>query len=456
MSQILYIAQFFSLDREPGGQGQRHYKHAVALAENGHAVTVITGGGTTMSQPSPAELARAEQARAEKEGLISAGLPESLRIIRLPARAMRKRSVLNRALAYFDFSGKALWTGLKLAFCEKQHYGFVLGSSPPLLVALVAYLLSLVFRAKFYMEVRDLWSQTMSANGFITNRWAIELNRAIESWLYRQSAQIIILSPAFGPEIEAQTPGSHAKTEYIPNGADMEFYQYPQLWNGSYLRDTAEHSACFHVNYAGVYSDYTHLETLLEAASLVQTEMPDIHFNLVGGGYQFEKLNAYAQELGLHNVTFWDALPKTRISKFLMEGDLSIINYRNLKIFGQVLPNKLYDYLAAGRPILAAAPEGEVCRVIEASGAGKTVPPENAQAIAEAIAWFYRNPETGLKMGLQGQQYVLRHFNRKHLIERLLNLFPKVIPMPIPDRQAERVAGSSGIASSGRKNHPTP
>jgi len=449
MSKILYIAQFFSLDLEPGGQGQRHFKHAVALAENGHEVTVITGGGTTMSQPTQAQL----------EGLIPTGLPESLSIIRLPAGAMKKRSVLNRALAYFDFSGKALWTGLKLAYQEKQHFGFVLGSSPPLLVALVAYLLSLVFRAKFYMEVRDLWSQTMSANGFITNRWAIDLNRAVESWLYRQSAQIITLSPAFGPEIETQTPGCDSKTEYIPNGADLEFYQYPQLWNGSYLRTTAEDSARFHINYAGVYSDYTHLETLLEAAALIQNQAENAHFNLVGGGYQLEKLKAYAEQLGLRNITFWDALPKTRISKFLMEGDLSIINYRNLKIFGQVLPNKLYDYMAAGRPVVAAVPEGEVSRIIEASGCGKTLAPENAQALADSILWFYRNQEEGVKMGMQGQQYVLRHFNRKALIDKLLNLFPKVIAMPLPAQgQSQFVGGHAGISSriSGRKNTPTP
>jgi colanic acid biosynthesis glycosyl transferase WcaI len=446
MSNILYIAQFFSLDMEPGGQGQRHFKHAVALAENGHQVTVITGGGTTMSQTN----------RAMVEGLTPSDLPDSLHIIRLSAAPMKKRSVLTRALAYFDFSGKALWTGLWLAVKEKQSFSFVLGSSPPLLVAFVAYLLSLVFRASFYMEVRDLWSQTMSANGFITNRWVISLNRAIESWLYRQSAHIITLSPAFGPEIEAQTPGVQRNIEYIPNGADMEFYQLPQLWTGSYLRSTPEDRAKYQVNYAGVYSDYTHLETLLDAAKLLQAQAPDIHINLVGGGYQYEQLNAYAQQLNLKNVIFWDALPKTRISKFLMEGDLSIINYRNLKIFGQVLPNKLYDYLAAGRPILAAAPAGEVCRIVQESGAGKTVTPENAPALAEAIVWFYENQEAALKMGLQGQQYVRRHFNRKQMIERIVGLFPKVLSMPVSTLLTEQRMIGTNASILGSKRQPLP
>ncbi len=437
MSQILYLAQFFSLDMEPGGQGQRHYKHALALANFGHQVTVITGGGTTMCPDNTDNRVKLENIDSLTGGTRSNELPPNLRVIRLSVSAMKKRSVLNRALAYFDFSGKALWTGLKLAFQEKQQFSFVLGSSPPLLVALVAYLLALVFKASFYLEVRDLWSQTMNANGFITNPWAIALNRAIESWLYRHSERIITLSPAFNDEIEAQTPGVRHKIVYIPNGADMEFYQHPQLWHGSYLRTTNTNRSRFQINYAGVFSDYTHLETLLEAAQIVQAQHPKIHFNLVGGGYQAEQLKTYAQQLQLENVTFWDALPKSRISKFLMEGDLSIINYRNLSIFGQVLPNKLYDYLAAGRPILAAAPPGEVCRVIEESNAGKTVPPEDAAALAEAMIWFYQNQVTGTQMGLKGQQYVLRHFNRKHLMDQIVDLFPKVIPLPLPEQDEQ-------------------
>ena len=297
----------------------------------------------------------------------------------------------------------------------------------------------------------------MSANGFITNPWAIALNRAIESWLYRHSDQIITLSPAFNDEIEAQTPGVRHKIAYIPNGADMEFYQHPKLWSGSYLRTTEASRAIFQINYAGVFSDYTHLETVLEAAQIVQAQCPDIHINLVGGGYQAEPLSAYAQQLNLQNVTFWDALPKSRISKFLMEGDLSIINYRNLSIFGQVLPNKLYDYLAAGRPILAAAPPGEVCRIIEESNSGKTVAPENASALAEAMIWFYQNQATGTKMGLAGQQYVLRHFNRKYLMEQIVDLFPKVISMPTGDatQYNPNTLGTSAYMA-GSKRQPLP
>lgn len=421
MASILYIAQFFSTEAEPGGQGQRHFKHANALVEDGHTVTVITSGCTTM------------QLNMQQDGLedhpANVWVHPNLNIIKLPTAPMNKRSVFSRAQRYFSFSLKAFMAGLQLMFIERRKFHFVLGSSPPLLIALVAYLLSIVARAEFYMEVRDLWSQTMAANGFINNPWAIRVNRWLESFLYRASHKIIVVSQSFTDEIEAQVPGTRAKIEYIPNGADMEFYQYPRLWRGSYLRATEADRKLYHVNYAGVFSDYTRLESLLEAAAIVQEKAPDIQFNLAGGGYQFDRLRALATDLGLRNVRFWDALPKNRISKFIMEGDLSIINYRKLGIFGQVLPNKLFDYLAAGRPILAAVPQGEVSNALDESEGGIWVEPENIEAIAGKILWFYENQEAGLKMGLNGLNYVQRKFNRNLLVEDFLELFPRVIPL---------------------------
>ncbi|HEY9687316.1 MAG TPA: glycosyltransferase family 4 protein [Coleofasciculaceae cyanobacterium] len=428
MASILYIAQFFSTESEPGGQGQRHFKHASALAEDGHAVTVITSGCTTM------QLSMHEGEAGEHPANI--WLHPNLSIIKLPVAPLDKRSVISRAQRYLAFSTKALFMGLKLLFIDRRKFHFVLGSSPPLLIALVAWMISVLARADFYLEVRDLWSQTMAANGFINNPLAIRANRWLESFLYKVSKKIIVVSPSFEGEIEAQVPGSQAKTEYIPNGADMEFYQYPRLWRGSFLRNTEEERQLFQVNYAGVFSDYTKLETLLKAAAMLQEQTPEIRFNLVGGGYQFEKLRGLAEELKLRNVRFWGALPKNRVSKFIMEGDLSIINYRKLGIFGQVLPNKLFDYLAAGRPILAGVPEGEVSRVLEESGAGLCVEPENVQAMAEKILWFYHNQSEGQKMGVRGQHYVSRKFHRNQLVENFLELFPRVIQLN-PNRHRE-------------------
>lgn len=442
MANILYIAQFFSTEAEPGGQGQRHFRHANALVEDGHHVTVITGGSTTMNMKPGVE---------EGENGTKAWIHPNLRILKVPCSPLARRSVVNRAVNYFAFSLKAFWAGMQL-IARGQSFQYVLGSSPPLLIGLVAYLLSLASRAEFLLEIRDLWSQTMAANGFIKNRLAIDLNRMLESFLYRQAGQLIVVSQPFADEIEAQVPGSRKKIHFIPNGADMEFYQYPRLWKGSFLSLSPQETPCYNVVYAGVFSDYTHLETVLDAADRLKAEYPDIRFNLVGGGYQFDRLRTMAQVRMLDNVVFWDALPKNRISKFLMEADLSLINYRALDVFGQVLPNKLFDYLAAGRPILAAVPKGEVSRVLDESSAGVSVAPENVEALVEKIRWFYHNQETGLRMGMQGQQYVRRHFNRAVLVERLLDMFPRVIPLE-PARRRE--AASSKVVPINRVKLPS-
>ena len=444
MANILYIAQFFSTEAEPGGQGQRHYKHAHALVEDGHNVTVITSGATTMN------IRQVE----DGEEAASRWQHPNLKILKVAVKPMAKRSVLNRAINYFAFSAKAFMMGLEMIL-KGQTFQYILGSSPPLLIGLVAWMLSVIARSDFYLEVRDLWSQTMAANGFIKSERAISLNRALESFLYSRAHKLIVVSKPFEDEIEAQVPGSLQKMELIPNGADLEFFQYPRLWKGSYLKTgPVPEQADFNVVYAGVFSDYTHLETVLEAACQLKGESK-IKFNLVGGGYQFTRLKAIAEEKQLDNVTFWDALPKNRITKFLMEGDLSLINYRKLEIFGQVLPNKLFDYLAAGRPILAAVPEGEVSRILTESGAGACVEAEDAEALAQKILWFYNNQQDALKMGQNGQNYVRRHFNRALLVEKFLELFPRVIPLD-PSRRREAASHTQDkIVSINRAKMPS-
>ncbi len=427
MSEILYISQFFSTEEEPGGQGQRHFKHAKALAEDGHQVTVLTTGGTTMSASTTAPPVTPD-AKTKRSSLDrkSSWVHPNLRIIKIPTPPMNRRCVVSRALRYFHFSIAALLQGVSLVLKHRQSYQFVLGSSPPLLIGLVAYVIAVLARAEFHLEVRDLWSQTMAANGFISSPWLLTLNRAIESFLYRQSKKIIVLSKAFEAEIETQVPGSAEKTVFIPNGADMEFYEYPKLWRGSYFKHELVNDT-FNVIYAGVFSDYTKLETVLDVAEILKATHPQIRFNLAGGGYQLQSIRESVALRGLTNVKIWNALPKNRVTKFIMEGDLSLINYRALDIFAQVLPNKLFEYLAAGRPILACAPEGEVTKILAESNSGRSVAAEDVLAMAREVVWFYENRETGTQMGLQGQQYVRRHFNRVKLTERFLDLYPRVI-----------------------------
>lgn len=435
MANILYLAQFFTTEAEPGGQGQRHFCHAKALAESGHQVTVITSGGSTMQIRMPHDAQESQDSKPAIPNSVPMLHHPNLNIIRVAIAPFNQRCVIHRALRYFSFSAKALCAGLKLKLQGKRDFDFVLGSSPPLLVAFVAYVLSVLNHADFYMEVRDLWSQTMRANGFINNQLAIRLNQWMESWLYRQSAKIITVSPAFAAEIEMQTPGVLHKIQYLPNGADLEFYQAPRLWSGSYLRTTPEDDALFHVNYAGVFSDYTKLETLLDVAEQLQERSPNIRINLAGGGYQLDTLQQQIESRQLQNVKLWPALPKNRISKFIMEGDLSIINYRNLEIFGQVLPNKLFDYLAAGKPILAAVPQGEVSRILAESGAGISIEAEQVELLVEKILWFQRFRSQGEQMGRRGQDYVRKHFNRRDLTMEFLKLFPRLLqlhPTAIP------------------------
>jgi glycosyltransferase involved in cell wall biosynthesis len=435
MANILYIAQFFSLDNEPGGQGQRHYRHAQALANDGHTVTVLTGDVNSMD------------AKRSSGAAIEQHLKPGLRVIRLATGPMNRKGWLSGIKRHLEFGVRALWTGVRLKLEERRPFAYVLGSSPPLPVGIAACILSVLNRADFYLDVLDLQSQTIRTRGPIQNSLLIGLSRMVESWLHRRARKIIAVSPGFIEQIEMQTPFVHHKIELIPNGADIELYQYPQLCRESFMRATPEDQALFQVNYAGSFNDAANLETILAVAAVMQDIKPNIRFNLAGGGDQFEKLKAMIENYELWNVKFWEPIPRNKISKFIMEGDLSIIHYRALPSLKHGLPNKLFDYMAAGRPIMAAVPEGEISRMLKKAKCGITVQPDEIKAMVDVICWFHDHPDQGLKMGVQGYNYVCRHFDNKLLTEQLLKLFPRVISMHTPKQHEEASTTDIRIAN---------
>ncbi len=442
MAHILYIAQFYSSAEQPGGQGFRHFKHTQALAENGHQVTLITSGNTTMSNN-------------HREQDVVPSHPD-VTIVHLKSKPLNKRNVISRAINYFQFGFNALAAGIQLTLTEKPRYEIVLGSSPSIVIGVIAFILAFLNQAKFYLEVRDLWSQVMAANGFIRNKMVIALNAWVETFLYHHADTIIVLSQAFEEEIRKQAPGTKADFFFIPNGADFEIAAPAQ----SRVTSAPVKSKPFEVVFAGVFSDYTKLETLIETAKILQAK-EEIVFHLVGGGYEYEKIKALAEEAGLENVNFWPAISKSEVSHFLARCDLSVISYRDLEIYKTVLPNKLFEYMTIARPIVASVCPGEITKVIESSECGIVVPPESPEQLAQSIVWLYEHPAERHKMGKNAVRYVRKHFDRSRLVQQYVDIFPMTEEQSMPMQMAiwndemETIKLSPVVVASGSENRQT-
>ena len=297
----------------------------------------------------------------------------------------------------------------------------IIGSSVHPFTAWAAALLARRYRVPFVFEVRDLWPSTLidmrkiAASG-ITARLLFRL----ESWLARRAALIVVLMP--GAVEYYQALGVDAdRIIVLPNGAEVPV----DCPSSPIERD------CFTLMYCGAMGAANSLETLIDALALVERHWQGagkFQCRLIGDGPMKSIMEARASELGLKSVSFESAVPKEAVSELLLEADAFVITLKDmpqLYRFG-ISMNKIFDYMAAGRPIVmaAAVPNNPV----DLSEGGAIVSPESPVELSEAILQLAQTPKVERDIiGLKGWHYVLEYYNYSHLAKNLALALDDVI-----------------------------
>jgi len=290
----------------------------------------------------------------------------------------------------------------------------VIGSSVHLLAVLAAYGVATHYKAKFIMEVRDLWPQTIIDMGELSARHPItQLLRALERFLYRRAERIITLLPRAQEYIIA-CGVLQEKIVWIPNGVDLSRFDFARAAVPECHKD-------FRLMYMGAHGQANALDVLLQAAKIVQDlGYDEIRFILVGDGPEKHKLMALAKALQLRNVQFHDPVPKSEVPKILGEADVLLFNLEKTKVFKYgISSNKLFDYMISGKPVISSveAPDNP----IQKAHCGLTVPPRDPEALAEAVIKLYRMPkEEREAMGRRGREFVEEHHAIPVLVEKLI------------------------------------
>lgn len=387
---ILLIHQAFAALDEPGGT--RHHELARFLVSKGHRVTVIASPVSYLT------------------GTASAGKTENepgITILRPRVYAALHKSFFHRLLAFFSFAWASLWAGWGVRAVD-----VVWGTSPPIFQGWTAWLLARAKGARFLFEVRDLWPDFAVAVGVLKNPLLIALSRWLERFLYTHADRVMVNSPGYVQHVLAR---GARQVELIPNGADPEMFA--PFDTGSAFRAAHHLQNKFVVLYAGAHGLSNDLEVVLEAARLL-AHRREIHFVLLGDGKEKPNLQARAREWGLKNLTFLPPVPKSEMRAALAAADACLAILKPLEEYKTTYPNKVFDYMAAGRPVLLVI-DGVIRAVVEAAGCGLFSPPGDPQALAGAVLELASNRDAALKMGLAGRAYLEQHFSRRVLAERL-------------------------------------
>lgn len=394
---ILLIHQAFVALDEPGGT--RHYELARYLAERGHQVTVIASTVSYLT-------GRAESSATSEESSSSGGRVTVLRANTYPAL---HRSFVHRVFSFFSFMFSSFLTGLKV-----RQVDLVWGTSPPIFQGVTAWLLARLKGVPFLFEVRDLWPAFAIEVGVLRNPLLIRLSQWLESFLYRRAERIMVNSPGFLDHVRQRG----AKQVFLlPNGADAQMFD--PFASGLGFRQAHRLEGYFVALYAGAHGLSNDLGVVLQAARLL-LERKDIAIVLLGDGKEKPALQAQAQQMGLTNVHFIPPAPKKEMAEALAAADACIAILKPVPLYATVYPNKVFDYMAAGRPVILAI-DGVIRKVVEQADGGVFVAPGDAAALAEAILRLADDPQRSRQLGLNGRRYVEENFDRPALARRLAN-----------------------------------
>lgn len=401
---ILLIHQSFAALDEPGGT--RHYELARYLAEQGHQVTVIASPVSYLT------------GSAERSSRVENPFP-GVTIHRAYTYHGFHRSFVHRVFSFVSFMLSSFFAGLRVPGVD-----LVWGTSPPIFQGVTAWALARLKRAAFLFEVRDLWPAFAIAVGVLRQPLLIRLTEWLESFLYRHADRVMVNSPGFLEHVKQR---GARRVELVPNGADPRMFDPHARGDGFRQANGLEEK--FIALYAGAHGMSNDLGVLLEAAGLLQ-DCPRIALVLLGDGKEKPALMAEAQRRGLDNLHFLPPVAKQEMSQALAAADACIAILKPVPMYATVYPNKVFDYMAAGRPVLLAI-DGVIRQVVEESGAGLFVPPGDPSAMADAIRRLAAGPAECAAMGARGRAAVEERFDRAVLARRLAGILMEMTRRPL-------------------------
>ncbi len=409
--KILYISQYFPPEiAAPAARVSELSRHWVKA---GHEITVLTGFPNHPTGVVPPEYRRKLRCLVVREMSDGAG------VIRTWLWPRPNRGALGRMLSFASFSVSAAISGLFLSRPDA-----VIATSPQLLVGLSGWWLARAKRVPFVLEVRDLWPESLAAVGM--GREGSALHRALATiacFLYRESDHIVVVTPAFKEHLIDCWKVPAEKISIVQNGVESDVFQpaAPSV----VLREELEAAGKFLMCYIGTMGMAHGLDTILQSATQISHSNSQVVFALVGEGAEKRRIADKVRSMGLANVRIVDQQPREKIPAYICASDACLVLLRDTPLFKTVIPTKMLEYMACGRPIILGV-DGQARKIMEEANAGIFVPPEDASALTEAIIRLANDAKLRDALGDNGRRHILAHFSRQKTADEYLDLLSRI------------------------------
>lgn len=406
---VLYFHQYFCTPQ--GSSGTRSYEMAKYLVSQGHKVTMVFARSPRLKSP----IEHVPFKKGTRRGIF-----EGINLIELNIQYNNKFGLVKRALVFFRYAIRSI----QPVFTEQ--YDVVFATSTPLTAGIPGIIMKMFNRRKaFVFEVRDLWPELPKEMGLIKNPIVLWLMSVLESLSYNKADACIALSPGIKKGIESKLKSSKP-VFLVPNGSDLDLFQpgsvSKEVFTGCTDKD-------FVAVFTGAHGMANGLDAALDAAKCLKERSGTDHIKLVfiGDGILKKTLVERAAKEGLANCIFMSPVPKLELVKLLQAADVGLMLLANIPAFYYgTSPNKFFDYVSVGLPILNNYP-GWLADMIGENKLGIAVPPDDPEAFAQALVELSNNKTQLKEMSLNSRSFAEEKFNRQVLAGKFLDALNHVV-----------------------------
>ncbi len=408
--RVLYYHQHFTTPE--GASGTRSYENACRLIAAGHQVTMVCGsyasGRTGLHGPF---------IKGRREGIVA-----GIRVIEFELPYSNADGFVKRTMTFLRFA----WRSVLIALLERHDVLFA--TSTPLTAGIPGIVARWLKGQRFVFEVRDLWPELPREMGVIRNRAVLRAMDWLEWSCYHSAHACVGLSPGIVDGIRRRGIAPD-RVHLVPNGCDLALFSGddqavdlpPEV-----LRAIPPDALI--AAFAGSHGIANGLDAVLDAAAeLKRRGRTDVALLFVGDGKLKPSLLARAQRDELNNCIFLSPLPRRQLAVLMharVHVGLMILDNVPAFYYG-TSPNKFFDYLAAGKPVLTNYP-GWVADLINESACGVAVPPGDAGAFADALCRLSDDRAALPAMGRAGRALAEERFDRQQLAQQWLRVIERV------------------------------
>ena len=406
--RILFLSHYFPPERN--APANRTFSHCRRWAARGHDVSVITCAPhhpTGTLYP------------GYRNALRRVDRVEGIRVVRCVTYLAANRGTWKRSLSYLTYLFAAVFCSL----VEKRP-DIVISTSPQFFCGWAGVLVSRLRRIPLLLEIRDLWPESIAAVGAVRRQLPLRVLETLERWMYRSAFHIVTVGDGYRREL-IKREVHPAKVSVVMNGVDGDLF-FPRPKDTA-LSDRFGLGRRFVITYCGAVGLAHGLDVVLRAGSILRERgRHDVVFLVIGDGARLARLRAEAARQRLRNVLFAGSMERHLIPQALAMSDVCLVHLRKSETFDAVMPSKIFEAAAIGRPIILGV-GGFAREFVTNAGCGLLVEPENEHDLVQAAIELADDPELRERLGRAGPSYVADAFDRRRLADQYLRIIETVV-----------------------------